>query len=259
MTEGVARPLICLAYSFDKSALYMADLSEVPDRTWTALESLNMAGPSTTRKPLSSAENSTDITLNGLAERLDGALTVNGSSSPESDRPYSLRILIIDALWPLRRHLSHFSFAQALDTALRVRPRMTYLLGSTHPTTHFMWEEICLAVSGRKAVRSPPNASKPIDWRSIHPDREPSDWLIDRVRHNTEFAGSKTKGTSGILDRWKDFGGEVEPAWDGLVLEFDDSPGPGDNFISSRSAAQTALEGWSVVDGPEGSAGGWGV
>lgn len=33
--EGERRPYTCLAFLFDRAVLYMADVSDVPDTTWT--------------------------------------------------------------------------------------------------------------------------------------------------------------------------------------------------------------------------------
>ena len=80
--------------------------------------------------------------------------------------------------------------------------------------------------------------------RERHPDYAIADGLVKRVKRDAQFTGSK-----GLERRWKEFGGEVEPAWDGLAVDIGGGQG----------SAKTDDLGWAVVSGLEGSAGGWGI
>lgn len=196
---SVPRPLICLAFMFDDKVLYMGDVSEVPDRTWEAL------GTKRRRKSSSKRLSNGDAPVNGTAATNGG---VNGAGKIKSSgqtngvgAPPRLPIFVVDALWPLRAHFSHFSLAQAMSAALELEPSVTYTLGSTHPTTHFMWEEVCRSFVGEDGQRPE------------HPDAEISRGLVGRVRKDVSFSGKEQ-----IAKRWRDFGGKIEPAWDGLGL-----------------------------------------
>jgi len=135
-----------------------------------------------------------------------------------------LDILIVDALWPLRSHASHYSLAQALSTALRLNPSITYLTGVTHPISHYMWEYICASLLPKIPI--PPD----------HPCTEQAEDLVRRLRSDPEY-----KGPNALIEQLKDWEGGVEPGWDGLVLQV------------------AGEEGWKVVEGREGTARGWGI
>ncbi|BEI82520.1 hypothetical protein CcaverHIS002_0303880 [Cutaneotrichosporon cavernicola] len=130
-------------------------------------------------------------------------------------------VLIMDTLWPWRPHPSHVSFPQAMDITLGIKPKATYLLGMTHPTTHYIWEEVGLSI--RDQQRRDPG----------HQDTALADMLIKRIWESEDMAR--------IAADLKTWGGRVEPAWDGLAIEM----GPG------------RLE--QLPIGKDGSAGGWGV
>ena len=177
----MAEPLICLAFKFDDDVLYMADVSDIPEVTWRKL----------------------------LGEPTNGVLgslsKISVMSKSKSTTPPSLPILIIDSLWPFRSHSSHYSFGEALTAALQFQPAMTYLLGSTHPATHFIWEELCFSLHGEHGKR--PN----------HPDDEIAKEMVKKLKKTEPFVGP-----DGVLARWQAWGGgKVAPAWDGLVLEID--------------------------------------
>ncbi|WVQ62779.1 uncharacterized protein L199_000927 [Kwoniella botswanensis] len=188
-------PLICLGFMFDSSIIYISDVSSIPEPTWQ-----RMLHRRPRQRPISSSAKTI------LPTPVDTLITT--PSNEELQTQDQLPILIIDALWPLRPHASHFSLKQALLAALRVKPKYTYLIGSTHPTTHFMWEEICLALrpEGENGKRE-------------HPDRVQSDWLVQRVIDRVYNERSQTE--TGIRERWnlENEDGIVRPAWDGLVLE----------------------------------------
>ncbi|ORX36352.1 beta-lactamase-like protein [Kockovaella imperatae] len=249
-TSVEPRPLICLAYSFAKSILYMADVSQVPNSTWALMEEDGVVPIVLKNQDMARVDSSSESPAADLVDHLDRSLDLTAPTRPQ------LKILIIDALWPLRRHLSHFSFGQAAETALRIQPSMTYLLGSTHPTTHYMWEEICLAVSGRASIHSPKSINplhpcstvKEESWsKTDHPDNQFAQDLVQRIKESDEFADQPATDQRGIISQWKESGGALEPAWDGLVCQVD-----------LHSAADiSADEGWHVVSGPQGSTGGW--
>ncbi|WRT65509.1 uncharacterized protein IL334_002453 [Kwoniella shivajii] len=178
-------PLICLGFMFDNEIVYISDVSSIPESTWERMSNR------------SSLINSTDPSILSASE----TISVDGDLTQANDKN-KLPVLIIDALWPLRPHASHFSLQQALQTALRLKAQYTYLIGSTHPTTHFMWEEICLSLFDEHGERD-------------HPDRVQSDWLVNKVKEKV-FTSKKGQG---IGEEWKNHGGVVRPAWDGLVLE----------------------------------------
>jgi hypothetical protein len=250
---------------FDESIVYMSDVSNIPQRTWDRL--LHRGAPAEGEHK---APEKVLSALTGLRDRLASASvlipptpdqvsrTGSPSSSVESEinklaisssthadqstnttppssagptghdtpLPPPLPILVIDSLWPLRKHGSHTNFPQALEIALRLRPSITYIVGVTHPPTHFMWEEICLAIQGKDGQRD-------------HPDAQQSRSLVRKVWEDAQFTGNSKLG-----ERVKEWGGRVEPAWDGLMLET--GPGTGEGK-------------WTEVQGEWGSVGGWGI
>jgi hypothetical protein len=191
----------------------MGDVSSIPDRAWTFLEGLrpnrtiNGGARNGNRKSASesdehdaipartSLESSVaDLNLSG-SERSNGNSSASGTFTTSSDP----LILVIDSLWPLRTHSSHFNFPQALDTALRLEANMSYLTGFSHPTTHFIWEELCLSIRG-------------LDRQRDHPDAKAAAALVQKVWRDKQFTGDLGK-------KLKHWGGKVEPSFDGLKLE----------------------------------------
>jgi hypothetical protein len=231
-------PLICLAFMFDDKVLYMGDVSEVPERTWEALGArkrrVSTSGreadaplakskggvlsrlipgkhplptPETTPPPTVSPRKEKDALPTTAPSEVNGndeSLQTGDSGSNRAHLP----VFIVDALWPLRSHASHFSLSQALSTALELKASMTYTIGSTHPTTHFMWEEVCRSFNGLDGQRSD------------HPDAEVSRGLVKRVKGDGQFNGSDK-----LAERWAQYGGRIEPGWDGLVLQVEDDGG----------------------------------
>lgn len=118
-----------------------------------------------------------------------------------------LKCLIIDTLFPTRQHGSHFSFAEAVTLANVLRPDVTYMLGFTHPVTHYMWEEL-----GRSILQQ--------DGQREHPDNAVCEELVKMV-WDGEFG---LPGGPGDVARQQ--GRRVEPAYDGLAFELDSDDGP---------------------------------
>ncbi|WVQ79051.1 hypothetical protein IAT38_001144 [Cryptococcus sp. DSM 104549] len=207
-------PLICLGFMFDDQIAYISDASSIPERTWDRM--LSRGGKSTKSKtilptPDDSPPRGGDDTSRGLPSPKSisdiTALSLSDPTAPSSRPDLTLPILVVDALWPLQPHASHFSLAQALTTALRLRAANTYLIDSTHPTSHFMWEEICASLSDP--------AREEHEVRE-HPDAAQAEWLVKRVWEKVFGEGGEGEG---LGDRWREEGGRVQPAWDGLVLE----------------------------------------
>ncbi|OCF45086.1 hypothetical protein I317_01138 [Kwoniella heveanensis CBS 569] len=199
-------PLICLSFMFDNSIVYISDVSSIPDKTWHRI--------SNRHEPASS-----DIKMDKYAALPTPDATPTRVVTPQTNGEKEMQplpILVIDALWPLRPHTSHFSFLQALETALRLRSSHTYLVGSTHPTTHFMWEELCLSLLDKGQGRN---------GKREHPDSVQSEYLVDKVWKQVLGSKKNKDGTvkPGFGDRWKkEFesgAGIVRPAWDGLVVQ----------------------------------------
>lgn len=192
----------------------MGDVSDIPDKSWQMLESLR-PGQKVKAKSIDVADNTKSMARTSLEAsvrnlHLHSAMNGdgNGTFTPTTQPPL---ILVIDSLWPTRTHTSHYNFPQALSVALRLRTDMTYLLGFTHPTSHYQWEELCLSIRGLDGNRPE------------HPDAGIARDLIDEVWADGQFK----KDSFG--DRLKAWGGRVEPAWDGLKL-------------------QVAVEGWTEVE-----------
>ncbi|OXG46140.1 metallo-beta-lactamase family protein [Cryptococcus neoformans] len=203
-------PLICLAFEFDDSIIYMSDVSGIPQRTWD-----RMLQPSSRRQsifPTPVDSRGGDDTPRGAPKNQSISDLANLSISPhaagrlERLRAHNVPVLIIDALWPLQSHASHFSLAQALIAALRLRAANTYVIGSTHPTSHFMWEEICNSLTYRDG--------RDYEVRD-HPDAAQAEWLVKRMWDKVFGEGEH----EGLGERWMEEGGKVKPAWDGLVIE----------------------------------------
>ena len=220
--SAVPRPLICLAFMFDDKVLYMGDVSEIPERTWEALgvsRRGKSAAKATAQKTVS---NGVKAKQNGdkaphepatepqPAEGLSGLVISDATASEtvENETNGSLRplpIFVVDALWPLKSHFSHFSLAQAMSAALELKPSMTYTLGSTHPTTHFMWEEVCRSFNGKDGARTD------------HPDAEISRGLVQKVKKDSAFNGREK-----LAEKWNEWGGKIEPGYDGLGVAVQD-------------------------------------
>ncbi|KAL1410241.1 hypothetical protein Q8F55_004246 [Vanrija albida] len=121
-------------------------------------------------------------------KRLDAAL--GGEQLP---------VLIVDALWPWRPHASHVSWIQAMEIALRIKASITYVLGMTHPTTHWQWEELGRSIRGEDGKEPE------------HDTNRLTQQLVKEVwAHDTMYK---------IADGLREWKGVVEPAYDGLGLE----------------------------------------
>lgn len=231
------RPLVCLGYVFDSSVVYMGDVSAIPDESWKMLDGLrpHAKTPASHTKRngdhrTSAAHTSLEASLTDSVLALDisstqpksrnkinedgSSPTNNGTGSgmftPTVQPPL---ILIIDSLWPIRTHTSHYNYPQALTASLRLQANMTFLLGFSHPTSHYQWEELCLSIRGMDGQRPD------------HPDHDIAQRLIKDVWADEQFTQIKHKKDhkgheSGSLgDKLKRWGGRVEPGWDGLKLE----------------------------------------
>lgn len=107
-----ARPYECSGFLFNRSIVYMSDVSMIPESTWAALASLGVP---------------------------------NSSPSEAHLQPKpSLPILVIDTLRLVTRP-SHFGIEDALNTAHRLGAQRTYLVGLEHGATHESWERACKA------------------------------------------------------------------------------------------------------------------
>lgn len=209
----------------------MGDVSNIPEKSWKMLDGLRRK-PSPSRKHeveyVRRSVNGNEANGQGDAPArtsLEASLThsvlsmdlsrsngvnsssKNGTFTPTSQPPL---ILIIDSLWPTRTHTSHYNFPQALAVAMRLNTDMAYLLGFTHPTSHYQWEELCLSIRGMQGKRDD------------HPDSDIAKDLVETVWDDEQFKGDVGK-------KLKAWAGRVEPAWDGLKLE-------------------VAAEGWTEVE-----------
>lgn len=189
----------------------MGDVSSIPDRSWKYLKGLRQNHHNGVVENGNSRSNSTEVARTALEEsvnesieklKLDegihGHTERNGAILAKHTTQNPL-ILVVDSLWPLRSHPSHFSFPQALATALRLKADLSLLIGFVHPTTHFIWEELCLSIRGK-------------DGKREHPDSEAAKALVKKVWNDEQFSGEAGK-------RLKEWAGRVEPSWDGLKLE----------------------------------------
>nr|KIR48137.1 metallo-beta-lactamase [Cryptococcus bacillisporus CA1280] len=203
-------PLICLAFEFDASIIYMSDVSGIPQRTWDRLLQTSSKRQPILPTPVDSRGG--DETPRGVPKNQSISDLASLSISPrgprhlERTRARNVPVLIVDALWPTQAHTSHFSLAQALIVALRLRAANTYVVGSTHPTSHFMWEEICNSLTD--------HGGRDYEVRD-HPDAAQAEWLVKKVWDKVFGEGEH----EGLGERWIEEGGRVQPAWDGLVLE----------------------------------------
>ena len=190
----------------------MGDVSSIPDRSWKYLEGLrrkqpqngnqtahrttNGEAPATTSLEESVGQSVADMKLD---EGIHGHTERNGAVLGKFTSKSKPLILVVDSLWPLRSHPSHFSFPQALATALRLGADLTLLIGFVHPTTHFIWEELCLSIRGKDGQRD-------------HPDSEAAQALVKKAWSDQQFDCEFGK-------KLKEWAGRVEPSWDGLKLE----------------------------------------
>lgn len=222
----------------------MSDVSGIPERSWEILDRYSRRGGSdlSSESPKANGhsngtqkqkQSGTGTATNGATSKTDTPIgsptgtilemalphqntstqdSVTHFTSPSSDakaKPERPLILIIDILWPTRTHPSHFNFPQALTTALRLNPSITYGMGYVHPTTHFMWEELGLSIRGLDGQRTD------------HPDSEMAEELVKRVWADKQFSSSSSSSSGGKMSlgkRLKEWGGRVEPSWDGLGL-----------------------------------------
>ncbi|KIR27964.1 metallo-beta-lactamase [Cryptococcus deuterogattii LA55] len=209
-TKLEPEPLICLAFEFDASIIYMSDVSGIPQRTWDRM--LRTSSKRQTILPTPVDSRGGDETPRGvpknqsISDLANLSISSRGSRHLERTRAHNVPVLIVDALWPTQAHTSHFSLAQALIVALRLRAANTYVIGSTHPTSHFMWEEICNSLTDR--------GGRDYEVRD-HPDAAQAEWLVKKVWDKVFGEGEH----EGLGERWIEEGGRVQPAWDGLVLE----------------------------------------
>lgn len=220
----------------------MGDVSGIPDKSWEMLESLrpnriathqSISGTSgqsvTAHTALEASLTDSVLALdlsrshpNRAPNRIsNGTAQSNGNGNGGTFTPTTQPplILIIDSLWPLKTHTSHFNLPQALDAAHRLRGDMTYLTGFSHPTSHYQWEEICLSIKG-------------LDGKREHPDEGIAKKLVEEVWADEQFMKGeegKGKGEVSLGQELKRWGGRVEPAWDGLKLRI-------------------ATEGWTEVE-----------
>lgn len=229
------RPLVCLGYVFDKSIVYMGDVSGIPNTTWEMLEGLRPKqkavrnGETEGGRPTAPPPSGDGLARTSLEASLtDSVLAMNLSGPPKGSNglsngngngnggtftptPQLPLILVIDSLWPIKKHTSHFNFPQALLAAHRLGANMTYLLGFSHPTTHFQWEELCLSIKG-------------MDGKREHPDEGIAKRLVEDVWADEQFTKAtgedkEGEGEGSLGQKLKKWGGRVEPAWDGLKLQ----------------------------------------
>lgn len=188
----------------------MSDVSGIPQRTWD-----RMLRTSSKRQPILPTpvdSRGGDETPRGvpknqsISDLANLSISSRGPRHLERTRAHNVPVLIVDALWPTQAHTSHFSLAQALIVALCLRAANTYVIGSTHPTSHFMWEEICNSLTDR--------GGRDYEVRD-HPDAAQAEWLVKKVWDKVFGEGEH----EGLGERWIEEGGRVQPAWDGLVLE----------------------------------------
>ncbi|RXK41405.1 hypothetical protein M231_01310 [Tremella mesenterica] len=260
--EGATDPLICLGFIFDHLIAYIADVSHIPDKSWDILlnhrrvhsslsskmNGLTLEQPSSSSfSTPTSTSTSNFIPIPLPTEQLDLSLTHTHPSSyssfsldpKEKSTNNKLAVLIIDALWPLRSHTSHYNLRQALLAAERLRPCITYLVGSTHPTSHYMWERLCQSISDIPQVsentqvgesqrnghgrRVGKDVSTDIEERSKgkivvnednHPDKDVASIIVDKFWYTQPDEKEKQ-----LLDQWGKEGAKIEPAYDGLMLE----------------------------------------
>lgn len=208
-------PLICLSFVFDDSVAYVGDVSEIPDESWKLLESSGKPVSTPTVERLSLVDE----------DQADAVAPTNNHSHCQSQQ-LQLPILVIDALWPIRSHISHFGLKQAFESAHRLRPANTYFLGFTHPTTHYMWEELCLSLSGEDGQRE-------------HPEKELAQGLVKKF-----WATQAGKFEQKQLKEWGKAGGHCEPSYDGLMLDIHPRHERGIKVIPPPENMRTFLGMW---------------
>ncbi|EIW69074.1 hypothetical protein TREMEDRAFT_31568 [Tremella mesenterica DSM 1558] len=224
--EGATDPLICLGFIFDHLIAYIADVSHIPEKSWEILlnprrvhsslsskmNGLTLEQPSSGPFSTSTSDsNSIPIPIltnqiNPSLNHIDPASNSGSGLDPQAkSKNDKLAVLIIDALWPLRSHTSHYNLRQALLAAERLRPCITYLVGSTHPTSHYMWERLCQSISD-----IPPKVVN----EDNHPDEDVASIIVDKFWYTQPDEKEKQ-----LLDQWGKEGAKIEPAYDGLMLE----------------------------------------
>ncbi|ODO09414.1 hypothetical protein I350_03014 [Cryptococcus amylolentus CBS 6273] len=208
-------PLICLAFEFDESVIYMSDVSHIPERTWKRMLEHSRSAKRHTLLPTPAETPDGGDTPRGgappksqsLSDLTNLSISPRGPSHLAAKDQHTLPVLIIDALWPTKPHASHFSLAQALAASLRLKAANTYVIGSTHPTSHFMWEEVC------RSLQDPDGRDYEV---REHPDMAQAEWIVRRVWDKVFGEGGDAEG---LGERWREEGGRVRPGYDGLVLE----------------------------------------
>lgn len=249
---------------FDESIIYMSDVSRIPESTWKRM--LDRSRPTFTDNHNGTSNGHLTITNETgdpveARARAEGRVVIpptpqdtprarspvggfsklsitpskprNGSDSSTSSKRQSLDnnlpILIIDALWPIKRHSSHTNLPEALEIALRLNPSITYVVDLVHPITHYMLEEL-----GRSVGKGGPEewiAKEKAGAKLVHPDDAQARDLVRRW-----WSDEQVKGELG--ERLKRWTGRVEPGWDGLVVRVKDGV-------------------WEEVRGKRGSTKGW--
>ncbi|ORY27493.1 beta-lactamase-like protein [Naematelia encephala] len=244
--KPVPEPLICLGYMFDREIVYISDVSFIPETTWDLITNRY----DVRRDDNAKHDNVSDLidgvkrlTSHSKAILPTPGMTPTRPRTPSSDfipvqsvpssfnrRSSSggrLPILIIDALFPIRTHSSHFNLAQALDAAMRLDAEITYFVGSSHPTSHYMWQEICRSFRGEDGQRKD------------HPDNDQCKTLLRNLMADEQFSGTQD-GKESFAQKLIHWGGRAEPAWDGLVVQ-----------VGAKDGGFQELE--------NESAGGWGI
>lgn len=135
------------------------------------------------------------------------------------DNP-DLSLAVVDALWPWRPHPSHVGFPQAVNIAMRIKAQLTLILGMTHPTTHYMWEEAGRSIRG--AERN---------------DKEHYDGLLSAALLEKIWAAPEMAENKEAIKAWA---GDVAPAWDGLGVEI------GPNGVSELPIGRGSAGGWGL-------------
>ncbi|KAG0151635.1 hypothetical protein CROQUDRAFT_86680 [Cronartium quercuum f. sp. fusiforme G11] len=155
-TGSAQGPYGCLAFLFDHSLCYMADVSSVPESTYAALGAPTPSSPTLTpyssRLPLGS----TSFSISPFSEDSDEGSDMTTPPSSLASGPTAtppLPVLVIDTL-RLEPHPSHFGIAQAISTAKRLGAQRTYLLGFSHGVTHECWERACEAIGEGRCARA---------------------------------------------------------------------------------------------------------
>jgi hypothetical protein len=132
-------PYLCLGFRFDDKLVYLSDVSHIPENIWALLKGPQRLYPAD---------------ANGESISLSASASTIASQEPKA----APDVLIIDCL-RLVPHASHFGVAQAISTALRLKPKRTYLTGFAHKVTHASWHRFGLALSSGERCRAPRSPS----------------------------------------------------------------------------------------------------